>query len=113
MMTLIWLACVMTTWTPASGAPDGYHTELAGVPGPDVATNEYIVCIPEEYVPTELRVQGFNADGSGPWSHPLLLKRVHDFDAGEDDGVVGWPDFGKFITAFGDRYKPNGVVIRK
>jgi hypothetical protein len=118
MMTLIWLACVLTTWTPASGLVAGYHTETRAlnegwVRGPDVEF-QYVVCVPEKYVPTEFRVRGFDAAGAaGEWSNPLHLKRVHDFDGAENDGVVGFADFGKFISAFGYQHLPSGRVVTK
>lgn len=107
--TLIWLACVATMWTPSIGVLDGYHTEIAGVPGPDVATNQFEICLPEKYTPTTLRVQAFNYTGAGEWSDPMTLERVHDFDA-DGDGIAGFGDFGKFIAAFGCRYQASGLV---
>ncbi len=116
MMTLIWLACVLTTWTPSSGMPDGYRTETreldgSWVRGADVASNRYVVCVPNKYLPTEFRVAGFNEDGDGVWSDPLILKRVHNFDGVGTDGMVGFDDFGKFINAFGYRHLPGGMVV--
>ena len=108
-ITLIWIACVATTWTPSTGEPLGYHTEIAGVRGPDVETNRYVVCLPEKRVPTALRVQGFNATGAGPWSDPLTLERVHDFDH-TGDGSVGMADFGACVGAYGCRYLPGGLA---
>ena len=113
--TLIWLACVTAAWTPASGPVDGYHTEVFIVETAEVIataavnTNQYRACAPRKYEPVALRVQAFNAEGdTGPWSGPLFLERIHDFDTG--DNIVGWPDWGRFIGAFGCRYRTSGVA---
>ncbi len=114
-MTLIWLACVTAAWTPATGPVVGYHTKLGDVAGADVYTNQAAVCLLNKYEEMPFRVQGFDAGGEvGPWSDPLMLARVHDFDAdgisGKPDGVVGWPDWSRFIGSFGCSYRASGVA---
>ncbi len=141
--TLIWLACIQTAWPlfldpadSAGGVADGYHTEVAGILQHDVATNQYVACVPQKYTLTALRVQGFNASSTSPWSNPLMLVRVHRFtrpgrtvtgfpefgafvgafntdDAANDangDGLVTFGDFGRFFDAFGCRYLESGLV---
>jgi hypothetical protein len=98
--TLIWLACVAIAWAPSDPPAVGYHVERAGVAVATVAANRYVICIPDKGVETEARVQGFNAAGSeSPWSDPLVLERVHNFDA-DGSGVTGFPDLGRFVAAF-------------
>jgi hypothetical protein len=107
MKTLIWAQCVATTWAllfdpevgPTSGKVDGYHVELAGHLVGDVQDRFYTACLPVKYFEVTMRVQGFNATNDGPWSHPMTLERIHNFDDGS--GAVGFPDFGRFIRSFG------------
>ena len=109
-MTLIWLACVTAAWTPSDPPAVGYHVEVAGTVVADVNTNQYVVCVPEKYEELSLRVQGFNAAGAvSKWSEPLMLARVHHFDA-DGDGRAGWPDWGRFVQAFGCVYRADGAV---
>ena len=113
MPTLIWLACVATAWTAASGPVVGYHVKLGEALQPDVAAVQSEVCIPEKYTPTELRVQGFDAAGNvGEWSDPFVLERVHDFDS-DGDGILGIDDFARLYRDFGIRYLPSGVAVRR
>ena len=110
MSTLIWLACVFVSWPSSSGPVAGYHAEVGGIRVDDVTTESAVACITSKYTPTTFRVQAFNAEGNyGPWSDPLTLERVHDFDA-DGSGTVGHPDFSYFTRSFGCRYLASGVA---
>ncbi len=115
--TLIWLACVGVAWTHATGDVVGYNTETSIVSTSQVLatarvnTNQYRACAPMKYEPVAFRVQGFNAEGdTGPWSDPLVLARVHNFDP-DGDGVIGWLDWVRFVGAFGCRYRASGLAV--
>ncbi len=106
-VTLIWLVCVLTTWTPASGMVDGYQAATNVMFSSDyvfdldVPENTYQLCLDNKYEVVEFAVRGF--DGSsvfGPWSDPGVFQLVHDFDF-DGSGVVGFPDFGMFVSLFG------------
>lgn len=75
---------------------------------PDVPGDASEVCLSEKYLPTTVRVRGFSVIGYGPWSDPLLLTLVHNFDV--DDGVLGLDDFGRLFRDFGMKYKPSGIA---
>ena len=112
MTTLIWLTCVAVSWSASVGPVAGYHVEVDGIMQ-DVSTTRAVACVPKTYAPTIVRVQAFDAEGNvGPWSDPLTLERVHNFDS-SGDGVVGYADFGRLQSHFGITYQPSGLAERQ
>jgi hypothetical protein len=108
--TLIHLACITAAWTLAPGPVAGYRVFIDGLSEMDVAVAQAVVCIPQTYTPTPVTVAGFDADGNlGPVSDPLVLQRVHSFDANAD-GVISIIDFGAFAQQFGQCYAESGLV---
>jgi len=78
--------------------------------GIGLAVAQALVCVPDKYAEAPVRVAAMDAEGNlGPWSDPLVLERVHDFDA-DGDGVVGWSDFGMFSQQAMRCYHPNGTI---
>jgi hypothetical protein len=109
--TLIWLTCVAVSWSASVGPVAGYHVEVDGIVQ-DVSTERAVACVPDTYTPMIVRVQGFDAAGIvGPWSDPLTLERIHNFDS-SGDGVVGYADFGRLQSHFGIRHHPSGIAER-
>ena len=110
MPTLIWLACIPVFWGSASGRIDGYHVEVSGNLMSDVTTVRVDLCLNEKYIGAPIRVQAFRGSKVGPWSDPLTVERVHDFDA-DGNGALGLGDFGLLNTDFEMRYLPSGVAV--
>jgi hypothetical protein len=108
--TLIHLACITAAWAAAPGPVVRYRVFINGLSEMDVAVAQAVVCIPEVYVATPVTVAAFDHDGNlGPVSDPLVLERVHSFDA-NGDGVISIIDFGAFRQQFGLCYAESGLV---
>jgi len=107
---LIWLSCVPILWLSSSGPVAGYHVDVGGT-AHDVVDASGVACVTEKYTPTYVAVQAFSALGdTSVWSDSLMLERVHDFDS-DDNGSVGFADFGAFSGAYGtqdERFDVDG-----
>jgi len=142
-VTLVW-ACVLISWSSPGGEFAGYYV---GVDGVGIAAvlrtggrvrNEWEFCPIEKYHAFELRIAAYPQSGNhGPWSDPLFVQRIHNFDANgsgatdggdfgafvnawgssapafdaDGDGVVGGGDWSAFVTAFGCEYLESGIAV--
>jgi hypothetical protein len=110
--TYIWTPCVDIRWAPASGAVVGYHLDDTSGTLRDVTATEAEACISSTDTPVTFFVRAFDAEGvTGPWSDPLTVARVHNFDS-DGDGLVGFPDFGQCIGQYGWEYGETGIVTK-
>ncbi len=98
MITTLMVACAIVAWESGEGAVAHYFHE-DGLEAIVAFDPEMGVCRVEYGVTHIYIVQGFTANGVGPMSDTLTVEWMFDFDA-DDDGIVGFADFGAFAAAF-------------
>ncbi len=99
MITTLMVACAMVMWEPGENAVvhDVYEEMIFSF---TALEPEMQVCRPAYQVPVTYYVVGVRDEDEGEPSDMLTVEWVPDFDV-DDDGVVGFADFGDFVAAFG------------
>ena len=97
-MTLLYALCVIIAWIPGENtvSHDVYEDMIFAF---NTTDTQFKACRLGYYVDTTFYVVGVNSEGTGEPSETLTVQWVWDFDT-DEDGVIGFSDFGYFIQAF-------------
>ena len=98
MITNLLIACALMVWDPSTNATS-YDIYEDMIYSATVTPPEIGICRVAYYTSSIYYVVGINAGGESTPSEPLEVQWVADADF-DDNGFVGFADFGSFSLAF-------------